>query len=219
MLRAISGWVSLMTAGGLLAVTLSLFLNSSAAPTINFGSDSRAVLSRDVEAAPSADIAQLTFAVGCFWGGELAMQRVPGVLQTEVGYAGGQVANPSYEQVCAGGTGHREAVRVAYDPSVVSLQQLLVVYWDALKDPTDAGGQGGDRGESYTLALFAQGREMRKLFEEWLQGKAELVGRPLAIQILDFESFYPAERYHQQYLEKNGQSSSKGDLTPIRCYG
>lgn len=159
----------------------------------------------NVAAAPKASggTAVAIFAGGCFWCTEADFDKVPGVISTTSGYTGGTVANPSYEQVSAGGTGHYEAVRVVYDPKRVSYAQLVERFWPTI-DPTDAGGQFCDRGESYRSAIFAT-PEQRTVAEA---SKARLVKRnvlpaPVVTPVLAAKPFYPAEGYHQDYYKKN----------------
>lgn len=159
----------------------------------------------NVAAAPKASggTAVAIFAGGCFWCTEADFDKVPGVISTTSGYTGGTVANPSYEQVSAGGTGHYEAVRVVYDPKRVSYAQLVERFWPTI-DPTDAGGQFCDRGESYRSAIFAT-PEQRTVAEA---SKARLVKRnvlpaPVVTPVLAAKPLYPAEGYHQDYYKKN----------------
>jgi peptide-methionine (S)-S-oxide reductase len=148
--------------------------------------------------------ARAIFAGGCFWCVEADFDKVEGVLETTSGYVGGDVDNPTYEQVVAGGTGHREAVRVTFDPSVVTYEELLTAFWHSV-DPTDDGGQFCDRGFSYTPAIFVRNEAQRRAAEA---SKAE-VRKDLAVDaeiktpIVDASDFYPAENYHQNYYEKN----------------
>ncbi len=144
------------------------------------------------------------FAGGCFWCVEADFDKVDGVLETVSGYTGGDVADPTYRQVVAGGTGHREAVRIAFDPDVVSYEELLGAFWHSV-DPTDDGGQFCDRGFSYTTAIYAVDGAQRAAAEA---SKAE-VRQDLAVEatietpILDAAEFYRAEAYHQDYYTKN----------------
>jgi peptide-methionine (S)-S-oxide reductase len=144
------------------------------------------------------------FAGGCFWCVEEAFDAVEGVIATTSGYAGGHVENPSYEQVVAGGTGHYESVLVEYDPARVSYEELLYVFWRNV-DPLDGGGQFCDRGDSYKAAIFAGGedqhREARASKKELEQ--SERFAEPIATEILDRTTFYPAEEYHQNYYQKH----------------
>jgi peptide-methionine (S)-S-oxide reductase len=153
-------------------------------------------------------MATATFAAGCFWGVEAAFRRVPGVLGTRAGYTGGSVPNPSYEQVCGHRTGHAEAVEVDYDPARVSYDELLTVFWEE-HDPTQLNRQGPDVGDQYRSAIFVHDDEQEAAAQA---SKARLAQsdrfrRPIVTQIAAAPTFYPAEDYHQQYLEKRGLAS------------
>ena len=143
-----------------------------------------------------------TFAGGCFWCVEADFDKVPGVVETVSGYTGGAVENPTYEQVSAGGTGHREAVRITYDPARVGYRELLAAFWRSV-DPTDPGGQFCDRGESYTTAIFVHDAEQRRLAERSRAAAEAELGREIVTPIEEAGPFYPAEDYHQNYYEKN----------------
>lgn len=146
-----------------------------------------------------------TFAAGCFWGVEAAFRRVAGVLSTSVGYLGGSFKNPTYEDVCSGKTGHAEVVEVEYDPSKVSYEELLEVFWSC-HDPTTLNRQGPDRGPQYRSALFFHDPEQEALAVA-SKGKAQSSGRykrPIVTEITAASEFYLAEDYHQRYLEKCG---------------
>ena len=144
------------------------------------------------------------FAGGCFWCVESDFEKVNGVLQVISGYTGGQIKDPTYQEVSAGGTGHVEAVQVVYDPKVVDYEQLLDVFWRHI-DPTDAGGQFVDRGSQYRSAIFYQNDEEKRLAEESRTGLAKEgpLKQPVVTEILKAEKFYPAEDYHQDYYKKN----------------
>ena len=142
------------------------------------------------------------FAGGCFWCIEADFDRVPGVLETLSGYTGGTLPNPTYMQVVRKGTGHREALRIVYDPETVTYEQLLTAFWRSI-DPTDAGGQFCDRGEPYTTAVFVLDSEQRRLAEATKVAAAEALGQKIATAIEDAGEFYPAEDYHQDYHNKN----------------
>jgi peptide-methionine (S)-S-oxide reductase len=152
--------------------------------------------------APAAGNATAVFAGGCFWCMEGPFDELPGVLSTTSGYTGGTVADPSYEQVSAGGTGHVEAVQVVYDPERVGYAQLLEVFWRNV-DPLDGEGQFCDRGAPYRSAIFARDAEQRRLAEESKRAIAARLDAPLATPIRDAAPFYPAEEYHQDYYRKN----------------
>jgi peptide-methionine (S)-S-oxide reductase len=160
--------------------------------------------SRAGGAPAGGPLAVATFASGCFWCTESDFEKVPGVVDAVSGYTGGRVANPTYEQVSAGRTGHREAVQVMYDPARVSYQQLLDVFWRNV-DPVDAHGQFCDRGEQYTSAIYVTTDEERRLAEA-SKGAVERSGRVrgrIATVILPAGPFYKAEEYHQSYYKKN----------------
>jgi len=154
--------------------------------------------------APSAEQrAVATFAGGCFWCMEADFDKVPGVLSTTSGYTGGHVANPTYHQVSAGGTGHAESVEVVYDPSKVSYQQLLTYYWHHV-DPTAKNRQFCDVGSQYRTAIFYHDEEQRLLAEASKQAaQATLAPRKVYTEIVKAGPFYQAEAYHQDYYEKN----------------
>jgi peptide-methionine (S)-S-oxide reductase len=148
--------------------------------------------------------AEATFAGGCFWCIEEVFDAVPGVVSTTSGYTGGRTSDPSYEEVAAGRTGHAEAVRVVYDPAVTGYARLLDTFWRNI-DPTDAGGQFCDRGDSYRSAIFYHDAEQRRLAEaskRSLEGSGRF-DEPIVTTIVPGGEFYPAEEYHQNYYEKN----------------
>jgi peptide-methionine (S)-S-oxide reductase len=145
------------------------------------------------------------FAAGCFWGIEVAFRRVPGVLDARVGYTGGQVEHPTYEQVCRGDTGHAEAVEVLFDPEQVGYGELLRVFW-AIHDPTQVNRQGPDVGPQYRSALFPLDEEQARQAQQ-SRAAEEASGRhaaPIATTIEPAGPFWPAEDYHQRYLERRG---------------
>ena len=147
---------------------------------------------------------QAVFAGGCFWCTESDFEKLEGVIAAESGYSGGKVANPSYEQVSGGGTGHIEAVRVNYDPKKITYAQLLEHFWRTI-DPTDAGGQFCDRGSQYRSAIFVRDGAERRAAEESRRRLMEsgVLKKPVATEILAAAPFYPAEEYHQDYYKKN----------------
>ena len=150
-----------------------------------------------------------TFAAGCFWGVEAAFQKVPGVVQTTVGYTGGRTANPTYKQVCTDRTGHAEAVLVTYDPAKVSYAELLDAFWTC-HDPTTMNRQGPDVGSQYRSAIFYHDAEQEKLARASLKEvqDAGVFKGKIVSEITAAGAFYPAEKYHQQYFEKLGQAES-----------
>lgn len=142
------------------------------------------------------------FAGGCFWCLESDFDKVPGVVATTSGYSGGTNDNPTYEQVSAGTTGHKETLKVTYDPAKVGYARLLEVFWHNV-DPFDARGQFCDKGSQYTAAIFVANEEERKLAEH-SKGKVSAgLGKPVVTEILPEKTFYPAEDYHQDYYKKN----------------
>ena len=149
-------------------------------------------------------MAEIYLAGGCFWGTEKYIGLIPGVLSTDVGYANGRTANPSYEEVCHNDTGHAETVHVVYDPEKLSLRFLLEVYYDAV-DPTSVNRQGGDTGTQYRTGIYyvdpADEQVIRSSIQE-LQKKYR-DREPIAIEVLPLDNFYSAEEYHQKYLDKN----------------
>ena len=162
--------------------------------------------------------AELVVAAGCFWGVELAFSRLPGVLSTEVGYVGGHTEAPTYRTVSRGDTMHAEAVRLTYDPSILSIDELLGVFFD-VHDPTSLNRQGGDVGTQYRSAIFYADAEMEAAARRARDAEAHRRGRTLATTIEPLGPFTRAENYHQAYLQKGGQSALKGEEAPIRCYG
>ncbi len=154
--------------------------------------------------AASAATAVATFAGGCFWCVESDFDKVPGVLETVSGYTGGTVENPTYEAVTEGNTGHYEAVRITYDPAKVSYEELLDVFWHSV-DPTDAGGQFCDRGDSYRTAVFFHdpGQKRAATATKKAIDDSGVLKGSIVTPILMAKSFYPAEDYHQEYYVKD----------------
>lgn len=152
--------------------------------------------------------AKATFGAGCFWGVEAAYRQIAGVLSTSVGYLGGTMTNPTYRDVCTGRTGHAEVVQVTYDPSRVTYDDLLTVFWEN-HDPTTLNRQGPDVGPQYRSAIFYHD-EAQKASAESSKDERDRSGRyrkPIVTEITPATEYYEAEDYHQQYLEKRGLSS------------
>ncbi len=146
-----------------------------------------------------------TFSAGCFWHVEHLFRKVKGVTDTRVGYTGGNFDNPTYQDVCSSRTGHAEAVQVEYDPSQVSYEDLLEIFWEN-HDPTSLNRQGPDIGTQYRSAVFVHDEEQEKLAKASKQ-KLEKLGKfkkPIVTEIKPISSFYKAEDYHQKYFEKMG---------------
>jgi len=153
-------------------------------------------------------MAVATFAAGCFWGVEATFRKVPGVIDTAVGYSGGHTENPTYEEVCTDRTGHAEVVRVEYDPEQVTYEQLLDVFFNC-HNPTTLNRQGPDIGTQYRSAIFYHTPEQQQAAlaaKEALDASGKF-GRPIVTQIEPAGPFYRAEEYHQRYLEKTGRGS------------
>jgi len=146
-----------------------------------------------------------TFAAGCFWGVEAAFRALPGVVGTRVGYTGGTMDAPTYEAVCTDRTGHAEAVEITYDPARVSFDALLAVFWEN-HDPTTPNRQGPDEGSQYRSAIFYHSPAQQAAAEQSAAAleRAHRYPGPTVTQIVPAVTFYPAEEYHQRYLEKRG---------------
>jgi len=154
-----------------------------------------------------------TWAAGCFWGIEAAFRRLDGVTSTRVGYTGGTTSNPTYRQVCGKRTGHAEAVEVQHDPELISYQELLEAFW-AMHDPTTRNRQGFDIGSQYRSAIYTHSPEQQQAAERSRDEHGTELGRTLlgrqrriVTEIVPAEHFWPAEEYHQRYLEKQGRAS------------
>lgn len=146
----------------------------------------------------------ITLGSGCFWCTEAVFAELKGVRSATSGYSGGRLVNPTYEQVCEGTTGHAEVVQVVYDPQELALPLLLEVFWKT-HDPTTLNRQGADRGTQYRSAIFYHNDEQRKIAEQ-LRGELDKSGAyddPIVTEIVPFEKFYPAEKYHQDYFSNN----------------
>ncbi|HVT58755.1 MAG TPA: peptide-methionine (S)-S-oxide reductase MsrA [Thermoanaerobaculia bacterium] len=151
-----------------------------------------------------------TFGAGCFWGVEAAFRQLPGVTSTAVGYSGGTMENPTYRDVCSGATGHAEVVEVEFDPAMVSYDDLLAAFWQN-HDPTTLNRQGPDVGAQYRSAIFFHTPEQRAAAIA-SKAKLERAGtyrRPIVTEITPASTFYRAEDYHQQYLEKRGLATCR----------
>lgn len=172
-----------------------------ASPTLH------AVLGTPIEAQPLAGQQEAVFGCGCFWGAEKGFWRLPGVITTAVGYAGGQLANPSYDQVCSGRTGHSEVVRVVWDEAQVDFSDLLKLFWEC-HDPTQGDRQGNDRGSQYRSVIYVGSAPLLSLATASRDAYQDLLGAAgfgaITTEIKTNQTLHFAETYHQQYLAKPG---------------
>lgn len=149
-----------------------------------------------------------TFGAGCFWGVEETFRKIPGVIETAVGYEGGTMVNPTYEDVCYKNTGHAEVVQITYDPAKVSYEKLLEIFWNN-HNPTTYNRQGPDVGSQYRSVIFYHDGEQKEAAEKSKEAltTSGKFSRPIVTQIVPAEPFYQAEEYHQKYLAKLGKDS------------
>lgn len=152
-----------------------------------------------------------TFGAGCFWGVEAAFRQIEGVTATRAGYSGGTLENPTYEDVCSHTTGHAEVVEVTYDPEQVSYDDLLQVFWRK-HDPTQLNRQGWDIGDNYRSVIFFHDDAQHEAAAKSKAGEQANWRAPIVTQIEPAQTFYEAEDYHQQYLEKRGRASCTATL-------
>ncbi|MPZ68098.1 MAG: peptide-methionine (S)-S-oxide reductase MsrA [Actinobacteria bacterium] len=147
-----------------------------------------------------------TFGAGCFWGVEADFRKIDGVTRSTVGYLGGTLQNPTYEQVCTDTTGHAEVVQIEFDPAVVAYDELLDLFWK-IHDPTQLNRQGPDVGTQYRSAIFFHSPEQERLARASKERAQDRSSRPIVTEVTEASDFYPAEDYHQRYLEKRGLAS------------
>lgn len=149
-----------------------------------------------------------TFAAGCFWGVEETFRQLPGVIKTTVGYTGGSLQNPTYEDVCTGTTGHAESVQIEYDPREISYEKLLTVFWEN-HNPTTKDEQGPDHGHQYRSVIFYHDTNQKREAEKSRTAleNSHKWKSPIVTEIVKASVFWPAEEYHQEYLKKRGLSS------------
>ncbi|MGV6840334.1 MAG: peptide-methionine (S)-S-oxide reductase MsrA [Planktomarina sp.] len=168
--------------------------------------------------AHAKDIQTALVAGGCFWCVESDFESVPGVIEAVSGFAGGTVANPTYKQVVRGGTGHYEVVQITFDADVIPYRRILDLFFRSV-DPTDAGGQFCDRGQSYATAIFAANGAQRSTANAALNAAQSELGRKIVTPILDDAPFYPAEDYHQDYYKQQGLVITRfGPLSKAKAY-
>ena len=146
----------------------------------------------------------VTIGAGCFWCVEAIFQMVPGIDSISCGYSGGEIKNPTYEQICNGTTGHAEVIQITYDPLIISYKELLSVFWKT-HDPTTLNRQGADMGSQYRSSIFYHNKKQKKIALDLKDSlnKSELFDSEVITEIVKFEKFYLAEDYHQNYFKKN----------------
>src|SRR3989344_51427 len=148
------------------------------------------------------ELESLVFCGGCFWCAEAVFRRLKGVVKVTSGYAGGSAANPTYEEVCSGRTGHAEVVKIEYDPAVAKTETLLELFF-AMHDPTSKDRQGNDTGSQYRSAIFYASPEQKKAAEAFMKKIAGEYSKPIVTELKKLTTFYPAEEYHKDYYENN----------------
>ena len=197
--RPFSGYFALIVVLPLALLLLASRLTSGAPRT----DVSVAAPTVGVELATAAAEDTAVFAGGCFWGVEAVFDHVKGVKQAISGYAGGQLVNPTYEQVSTGDTGHAESVEVIYDPAQVSYGKLLQIFFSVAHDPTQLNRQGPDHGTQYRSAIFYRNAQQQRVAESYIKQltDAKTFSRPIVTQVAKLNGFYEAEDYHQNYLE------------------
>jgi peptide-methionine (S)-S-oxide reductase len=182
-----------------LAAAAAILLGS-----VTWAAAARAEEPNMADSTDNKDLEQVTLGSGCFWCTEAVFEHLKGVKSAVSGYSGGLLANPTYEQISSGNTGHAEVVQVTYDPAQISFTDILRVFWET-HDPTTLNQQGHDVGTQYRSAVFYHNEAQRKLAEEYkkqLDGSGTF-GAPVVTEITKFEKFYPAEQYHQEYFALN----------------
>jgi peptide-methionine (S)-S-oxide reductase len=178
------------------------------------------VLGTDMVAPFPQNMEQMIFGLGCFWGAERKFWNLAGVYTTAVGYSAGHTRNPSYREVCTGMTGHNEVVLVVFDPVVVSLEKLLIVFWES-HDPTQGMRQGNDRGTQYRSGIYysneMQHQQVISSMQNYQAKLSERGFKSITTEVLPAGEFFYAEEYHQQYLEKNPAGYCGLDGTGVSC--
>jgi peptide-methionine (S)-S-oxide reductase len=196
---------AVILAGGIAVSILIPRIGSSVATSSP--QETKKMIQSKIAESKSGRVETAVFGAGCFWGVEAAFRSTPGVLATAVGYEGGTVVNPTYDQVCTDTTGHAEVVQVEFDPGQITYEQLLDVFWTN-HNPTQLNFQGPDYGRQYRTVIFTFNDAQKQTAEA---SKAKLAAsgkfsRPIATEITPHTTFFPAEGYHQQYLEKRGKT-------------
>ncbi len=160
---------------------------------------------------------QVLLGMGCFWGAERIFWKLDGVYVTSVGYAGGQHPSPNYEDICGGATGHTEIVHVVFDPKIMSLDEILKVFFEN-HDPTQGNRQGNDAGPQYRSAIYSYSDAQMSAAKEAALRYEQAYDRPVTTELREAPTYYPAEDYHQQYLAKNPQGYCGIGPTGIVCH-
>ncbi|MFT3981278.1 MAG: peptide-methionine (S)-S-oxide reductase MsrA [Ferruginibacter sp.] len=166
---------------------------------------SPSIMTENIQATPGIKTDTVTFGNGCFWCTEAIFQQVDGVISVESGYSGGETENPTYKEVCTGTTGHAECLNIVYDPSKVSYDELLEIFWQT-HDPTTLNRQGADVGTQYRSVIFYHNDEQKQVAEEYIKklDKSGAFNGPIVTTLEPFTRFYKAENYHQNYYNENG---------------
>ena len=188
MTQFLKSTAGLVVLAGLGLLVLRAAPNTTATPTAS--------------SAPPAKTETATFGMGCFWCAQALFEKFAGITHIDCGYAGGHTGNPTYENVCTHQTGHAEVVRITYDPSKISYQQLLEIFWD-VHDPTTLNQQGNDEGTQYRSIILYETPEQQKLAEASKQAEEARLKKPVTTEIVPLKAFYRAEEYHQDYYKKN----------------
>jgi len=184
-------------------ITLTILLGLVVAATsFNYSKNNQLNNSKNKTDMNTNNKKEIYFAGGCFWGTEYFFQQIRGVLETEVGYANGHTANPTYEAVLSHTTGYAETVKIVYDPDQVDLNLLIDLYFDTI-DPTSINKQGNDRGDQYRTGIYTIDDETASIVKQRVNELAFKYDKPLAVETIPLNNFYKAEEYHQDYLEKN----------------
>jgi peptide-methionine (S)-S-oxide reductase len=191
--------LSIGTAGGLMLILAGCALSAAQVPP------------PAVDSAPGAkgQLAVAVLAGGCFWGVEAVFERVRGVSDVVSGYAGGRREDADYETVSGGHTGHAESVRISYDPSQISYGKLLQIFFAVVHDPTQLNRQGPDWGTQYRSAIFYANEEQQRVAEAYIAqlNAAKVFGKPVVTKVTPLQAFYPAEEYHQNFIERHPDNS------------
>ena len=194
----------------LIAITtmISCAQKSPVTTNLNMNNQSDKTMTPVTDKSNPVNTDTATLANGCFWCTEAIFEQLDGVISAVSGYTGGQTSNPTYKEVTTGETGHAECLQIVYDPSKISFDELLEVFWQT-HDPTTLNRQGADVGTQYRSGIFYHNEEQKVIAEKYKAAldKSGAFDRPIVTEITPFREFYPAEDYHQQYYENNGNSN------------